>query len=43
MGRLWQTVILSRWQPVMAFLPVEAIIKERQSTTTTIKSGRQAE
>ena len=22
MGRLWQTVILSRWQPVMAFLPV---------------------
>ena len=30
MGRLWQTVILSRWQPVMAFLPVEAIIKERQ-------------
>ena len=27
MGRLWQTVILSRWQPVMAFLPVEAIIK----------------
>nr|WP_280639602.1 Fic family protein [Aeromonas veronii] len=30
MGRLWQTVILSRWQPVMAFLPVEAVIKARQ-------------
>lgn len=30
MGRLWQTVILSRWQPVLAFLPVETVIKERQ-------------
>ncbi|HDK8694915.1 Fic family protein [Aeromonas hydrophila] len=30
MGRLWQTVILSRWQPVMAFLPVETVIKSRQ-------------
>ncbi|WP_447832269.1 Fic family protein [Aeromonas salmonicida] len=29
-GRLWQTVILGRWQPVLAFLPVESIIKERQ-------------
>ena len=35
MGRLWQTVILSRWQPVMAFLPVEAIIKRAPGTTTT--------
>jgi len=30
MGRLWQTVILSRWQPVLAFLPVETVIKARQ-------------
>ena len=30
MGRLWQTVILNRWQPVMAFLPVETVIKARQ-------------
>lgn len=30
MGRLWQTVILSRWQPVMAYLPVETVIKTRQ-------------
>lgn len=30
MGRLWQTVVLSRWQPVMAFLPVETVIKARQ-------------
>ncbi|HHQ4598873.1 TPA: Fic family protein [Aeromonas veronii] len=30
MGRLCQTVILNRWQPVMAFLPVETVIKARQ-------------
>jgi Fic family protein len=30
MGRLWQTLILSRWQPVLAYLPVEAVIKRRQ-------------
>ncbi|HHQ4682737.1 Fic family protein [Aeromonas sp. QDB20] len=30
MGRLWQAVILSRWQPVMVFLPVETVIKARQ-------------
>ena len=29
-GRLWQTLILSRWQPVLAFLPVETVIKSRQ-------------
>lgn len=26
MGRLWQMVILSRWRPVMAFLPVCMVI-----------------
>lgn len=30
-GRLWQTLILSRWQPVLAFLPVETVIKRRQA------------
>lgn len=30
-GRLWQTLILSRWQPVLAYLPVETVIKRRQS------------
>lgn len=30
MGRLWQTLILSRWQPMLAFLPVETVIKSRQ-------------
>ncbi len=30
MGRLWQTLILSRWQPWLAFVPVESVIRERQ-------------
>ena len=30
MGRLWQTFILSRWQPVLAYLPVETVIQARQ-------------
>ncbi|ASR42060.1 hypothetical protein BEN78_00145 [Xanthomonas citri pv. mangiferaeindicae] len=30
MGRLWQTLILSRWQPILAYLPVETVIKARQ-------------
>ena len=31
-GRLWQTLILSHWQPMLAFLPVETVIKHRQQT-----------
>jgi len=30
MGRLWQTLILSRWKPVMAYVPVETIVRNRQ-------------
>lgn len=30
MGRLWQTLILSKWQPLLAYLPVETVIKTRQ-------------
>lgn len=30
MGRLWQTLILSDWQPLLAYLPVETVIKSRQ-------------
>ncbi|OGQ96509.1 MAG: cell filamentation protein Fic [Deltaproteobacteria bacterium RIFOXYD12_FULL_57_12] len=30
MGRLWQTLLLSRWRPLMAFLPVETVIRDRQ-------------
>ncbi len=30
MGRFWQTLILSQWRPVLAYLPVEAVIREQQ-------------
>ena len=30
MGRLWQTLILSRWQSWLAYVPVESVIHERQ-------------
>ncbi|MGH8388588.1 MAG: Fic family protein [Pseudomonas sp.] len=30
MGRLWQTLILSQWRPILAYLPVEAVIREQQ-------------
>jgi Fic family protein/predicted transcriptional regulator len=30
-GRLWQTLILSHWNPLFAFLPVEDVIRERQA------------
>ncbi|MDR0898394.1 MAG: Fic family protein [Oscillospiraceae bacterium] len=31
MGRLWQTLLLARWKPLFAWLPVETLIRERQS------------
>ena len=30
-GRLWQTLLLSRWRPVLAWLPVESAIRKRQA------------
>jgi Fic family protein len=30
MGRLWQTLILSKWKPLLAYLPVETVIRDRQ-------------
>lgn len=30
MGRFWQTVILSKWKPILAYLPVETVIQSRQ-------------
>lgn len=30
-GRLWHTLLLSRWQPMFAWLPVESIIHDRQT------------
>lgn len=29
-GRFWQTLLLSRWKPVFAWLPVESIVRENQ-------------
>ncbi|MCL1927018.1 MAG: Fic family protein [Syntrophorhabdaceae bacterium] len=31
MGRLWHTLILQQWKPVLAWLPVETVIKDRQA------------
>ena len=31
MGRLWQTLILSKWKPALAFLPVETVIRHQQA------------
>lgn len=29
-GRLWHTLLLSKWNPVFAWLPIESIIHDRQ-------------
>ncbi len=31
MGRLWQTLLLSQWRPVFAYLPVESLVHAHQS------------
>jgi Fic family protein len=36
MGRLWQTLILSRWNPILAYLPVEPVIRNRQDEYYTV-------
>lgn len=30
MGRLWQTLILCRWKPLFAYLPLESVVRDRQ-------------
>ena len=30
MGRMWQMLMLSRWKPFFAYLPVEALLRERR-------------
>lgn len=30
MGRLWHTLLLSRWNPVFAWLPIESLVHDRQ-------------
>ena len=39
MGRLWQTLILSKWKPVLAFLPVETVIRNQQSDYYAVLSA----
>ncbi len=31
MGRLWQTLILSRWKPLFSLVPVESLIRDQQA------------
>ncbi len=31
MGRLWQTLILSHWNPLFAWLPIETVVRDRQA------------
>lgn len=35
MGRLWQTLILSQWRPMLAYLPVETVIRDQQESYYT--------
>ncbi|MGB4860102.1 MAG: Fic family protein [Dokdonella sp.] len=41
-SRLWQTLILSRWQPMLAYLPVESVIQQRQSAYYRVLSESDA-
>lgn len=31
LGRLWQTLVLARWKPLFAHVPVESVVRARQS------------
>jgi Fic family protein len=31
MGRMWNTLLLYQWKPIFAWIPVETVIRERQS------------
>lgn len=43
-GRLWQTLILSKWQPAFAWLPVETLIRSHQSGYyTALQASREPE
>lgn len=41
-GRLWHTLLLSRWRPVLAWLPIESTIRQRQASyyLALAKSGK---
>lgn len=36
MGRMWNTLLLYKWKPVFAWLPVETLIRERQDEYYTV-------
>ena len=38
-GRLWHTLLLSKWNPAFAWLPVESIIHDRQQEYTSTDAG----
>lgn len=43
LGRLWQTLILSHWKPLFAYIPVESLVHEHQQdyyTALNISSQR---
>ncbi|MGY2340322.1 Fic family protein [Pseudomonas sp. SDO5532_S415] len=39
MGRLWQTLILSQWRAVLAFIPVEAVVRDQQDAYYAVLSA----
>ncbi|MDR2699069.1 MAG: Fic family protein [Candidatus Methanoplasma sp.] len=38
-GRLWQTAVLMKWMPVFAWIPVESVIRDRQTEYYDAISG----
>lgn len=36
MGRLWHTLLLTKWKEILAWVPVETIVKERQQEYYTV-------
>jgi Fic family protein len=45
MGRFWQTLMLSKWRPLLAWLPVETVVRDRQADyyAALARSDAQAE
>ena len=39
MGRLWQTLILSRWNPIFANIPVESLIFQNQKPIMSLQAS----
>jgi len=43
LGRLWHTLLLSKWNPVFAWLPVESIVHDRQQEYYDAINGSNSE